>query len=297
MKDLNSPSGLAIAVSEIAEAQLALLDPAKALARTDEALALLRDQDTPPKHLLDYKRASALAAVGRLADARRATGDLIKHIDAVQEKPLLGQLHLLNADLDLAAQKPDSALALARQAIEELSSYDYVRERALAYRIVARVQLASAQATDATDTVRDLSAWSASANNPIPALYALIAQADLARASQQPDLARKHYQDALHAALAEGVPLDLRAVVTSYGDFLLGENDLAQAGIVIGRLASWTGSDFASALIQVRLYHALGQRESWQSALTEAEGLAGERPIPAALAKPPGHVLSTADGR
>jgi len=292
LKDMNSPSGLAIAAGEIAEAHLALLDPAKALAGAEETLALLNDQNTPPKHLLEYKRAVALAGVGRLADARRATEDLLRRIDAVQERPLLGQLHLQAAELELASQKPDSALTLARQAIDELSSHDYVRERSRAFQIVARVQLASGRAHDAADTARDLSAWSASANDPILTLYSLVTEAELARASEQRDLARKHYQDAVHVALREGVPIDIRAVATSYGDFLLGAADLAQAGIVIGRLAPWTGSDFACALMQVRLYHALAQREAWQTALAQARALAGERSIPAALEAPPGNLLN-----
>jgi hypothetical protein len=50
---------------------------------------------------------------------------------------------------------------------------------------------------------------------------------------------------------------------------------------VIGRVAPWAPQDYDAALLQVRLYHALGQPGPWSKAIAEARSLAGERAIPA----------------
>ena len=69
---------------------------------------------------------------------------------------------------------------------------------------------------------------------------------------------------------------------------LLQDGEASQAVAMIGRVASWATRDFDAALLQVRLYHALGQREAWSNALRQARALAGERGIPPTLATPPG---------
>ena len=51
--------------------------------------------------------------------------------------------------------------------------------------------------------------------------------------------------------------------------------------------ARFAEDDYGSALLQVRLYHALGQPEAWRRALANALALAGERAVPAALATMP----------
>ena len=59
---------------------------------------------------------------------------------------------------------------------------------------------------------------------------------------------------------------------------------------MIGRVARWADRDFDCALLQAGLYHALGQRATWQTALARARSLAGERTIPASLQNPPAPV-------
>ena len=54
---------------------------------------------------------------------------------------------------------------------------------------------------------------------------------------------------------------------------------------MIGRVAPWAEHDYDSALLQVRLYHALGQRGPWAKALAQARALAGERDLPADVAR------------
>jgi hypothetical protein len=59
----------------------------------------------------------------------------------------------------------------------------------------------------------------------------------------------------------------------------------AEAGALVGRVAPWADRDYDCALLQLRLYHALGQRELWASALATARSLAGDRRIPAELTR------------
>jgi hypothetical protein len=79
------------------------------------------------------------------------------------------------------------------------------------------------------------------------------------------------------------VPAEIVAVAAERAPQLLqaGANDVAAA--MTGRVAPWAQRDFDSALLQVRLFHALGQREAWFNALRQAQALAGEREIPPPL--------------
>jgi hypothetical protein len=88
-------------------------------------------------------------------------------------------------------------------------------------------------------------------------------------------------------AEARGVPADVGAVTSSYGPWLLAHGRLQDAGDVIGRIAPWARHDYECALLQVRLFHALGQPGPWAKALDQARALAGERELPADLQQPP----------
>jgi hypothetical protein len=60
-----------------------------------------------------------------------------------------------------------------------------------------------------------------------------------------------------------------------------------RAATVIGQTGRWADKDFFCALLQLRLYHALGKRDVWRTTLDKVRALAGERAIPSALALPP----------
>ena len=80
-----------------------------------------------------------------------------------------------------------------------------------------------------------------------------------------------------------GVPAEIIAVAEAYAPVLLAANRLDQAGTVVGRVAPWASRDFDCALLQLRLFHALAQRDAWFNALRQAQALAGEREIPQPL--------------
>ena len=56
---------------------------------------------------------------------------------------------------------------------------------------------------------------------------------------------------------------------------------------VAGQVDRHAAGHFGSALLQARLYRALGRTEAWRSALARARALAGERSIPDDIASPP----------
>jgi hypothetical protein len=79
------------------------------------------------------------------------------------------------------------------------------------------------------------------------------------------------------------VPAEIVAVARARAPLLLASGASDAAAAAIGRVAPWASADFDSALLQLRLFHALGQRDAWFHALRQAQGLAGERTIPPAL--------------
>ena len=62
---------------------------------------------------------------------------------------------------------------------------------------------------------------------------------------------------------------------------------MQQAAAAIGRVSPWANRNYACALLEVRLFHALRQIGPWRNALDRARTLAGEREMPADLLQPP----------
>jgi Flp pilus assembly protein TadD len=122
---------------------------------------------------------------------------------------------------------------------------------------------------------------------PSVTLFAALAAAEQARAEGRRQDQYRSYSLALTDAERWAVPADLATVAVSYGESLIADADFERASAVIGRVARWADRDFDCALLQAGLYHALGQRTTWQTALARARSLAGERAIPAALQDPP----------
>jgi hypothetical protein len=91
----------------------------------------------------------------------------------------------------------------------------------------------------------------------------------------------------MSAASKLTVPDVIADVAYSYGTALLDHGDLEKASAVIGQVGRWSEHDFRCAVLQVRLYQALGQEEAWRTALDRAKAIAGERPLPPALLAPP----------
>jgi hypothetical protein len=191
----------------------------------------------------------------------------------------------MRAELALATGDAAAAAAAADASLRRLDDPHAASSRAWAAYVRARARM---QADRADVAGRELAA-SLAAESPEgrDEIGYRLANADIDAAAKRDAEAGDAYTKALAAADAEGVPSHLVAVVTAYGTWLLANGRASAAEPVVGRVASWADRDFRCALLQVALFHALGQTSSWSAALARAEKLAGERGIPAALRAPP----------
>lgn len=270
------------------KAHLALLDASAALAVSDPVWAMRARLDNPgTRTAFELQRARALAACGRTADARKLLDDLGRGA-APGETGLPGDVASESARMHLATGDAPAALDDAAAAVARLPTIDEARERARAWLTWSRALRAAGRTADARSQVTELSRWASThATMPSVTLFAALADAEQAAAEDHREEALKSYNTALGDAERWAVPADLAAVAVSYGNSLIASADFERASAVIGRVARWADRDFDCALLQARLYHALGQRSTWQSALERARALAGERAIPPALQMPP----------
>jgi DNA-binding winged helix-turn-helix (wHTH) protein/tetratricopeptide (TPR) repeat protein len=279
---------LFLTVAAEMKAHLGMLDAPAALAVSDPVWAMRARLDNPgTRTAFELQRARALAACGRITDARKLLDDLGR--DATPgETGLPGDVASESARMHLATGDAPAALDDAAAAVSRLPTIDEARERARAWLTWSRALRASGRTADARSQVTALSQW-ASTHPTMPSvtLFAALADAEQAAAEDHREDALKSYTTALGDAERWSVPADLATVAVSYGNSLIASGDFERASAVIGRVARWADHDFDCALLQARLYHALGQRSTWQSALERARALAGERAIPTALQTPP----------
>jgi tetratricopeptide (TPR) repeat protein len=270
------------------KAHLALLDASAAIAASDPAWNLRAKLDNPgSRTALELQRARALAASGRLADSRRLLDELERRMPP-GETGLPGDVASESARVYLATGNTEAALASARAAVQRLPTVDEARERSRAWLTLTRALRAAGRIEDARVEADELSRWAGThASMTSVALFAALASAEQAAAEHRRDEATREFTAALGDAERWAVPADLAAVAVSYGNTLIAEGDFEHASTVIGRVARWADRDFDCALLQASLYHALGQRATWQTALARARALAGERSIPAMLLAPP----------
>lgn len=193
------------------------------------------------------------------------------------------RLHLLRAALERDRGNPDAAwleLEPIPDAAHASADDDSVR---------AEVTLLRARLARELGRAADVAAAPADAiepANPRTPLR-LLAEAHRALARDDAEAARQAFEAALALADEQAVPRTLVAVAVDYGGELLTQGRLAEAGIVAARAALWADTDFDSALLQLRLARAGGNRAAWVASLERVRRLAGERAIPAELAEPP----------
>jgi DNA-binding winged helix-turn-helix (wHTH) protein/tetratricopeptide (TPR) repeat protein len=267
------------------DAHLALLQPLDALTSSDQALALLGHvSDVSIRYLTKLERANALEVNGRLGEARILLDEVIQEIGSDdQYAPERAVARASQARLDLITGQPAAALLLGRQALHSLPTPPYARPRVGAWLSVLRSLHALGRVDEGAAEVQSLVAWARTVNDPVVVVYARIAAAEQAVAEHRAAAAGPAYEDALAAAKNWGVADTLTETVDSYGNFLLAQDDLAQASSVIGLVARYADVAFDSAVLQARLYRALGREQAAQMAIAQARRLAGERPLPADL--------------
>ena len=265
-------------------AQLALAQPAEALATSERGWALRGQlENIDMRRSLDVQRACALAANGRTGEASALLAATVNEATPGQDDALLGLARSAQARIELATGRPDAAVDHARAAVAALPGPDDARERAIAWLTLVRGLRAMRDADAAVEAGR-FSTWSVATAIAAAKVYATLALAEQASGRADADAA---YARALQSAELAGVPADIIEVALSWGGALIDAGDLERASAVVGRVARWAAADFASSVLQARLYLALDRTDAWREALRHAQSLAGERPIPPSALRAP----------
>ncbi|ANB17526.1 winged helix-turn-helix domain-containing protein [Dokdonella koreensis] len=270
--------------------RLALLESAEALATAERALPwLARIEDGAlTRVIFDYTYARVLIRNGRDRQARALLEPIL---DAPAHDPVLGlplavrtelaRLELAHGNAVRAARLLDDDAALIEPA---LATPLYARLRASGWLMRVRTLRAAGRATEAQAEVRRFTTLAERSGEPDMRIHSLLAVAEQDAAAGRQETAAPVYEAALREANRAGSPADVAEVVVSYGDALIAAGDHVRASAVVGQVARWAAHDFDCALLQARLYQAVGQAEAQAAALARAQGLAGERPVPAAMA-------------
>ncbi len=279
------------ALTAVAELKLAQLEPDQALA-LDARLRQLVGQVSDPARQRngELTRLQVLAANGRL---RTLDDDLARVLEAARrddDRVALARGATLAAEQALARGDARTAADDADLAEQRFTSVaDDPHERARVGLLRVRAHLAAGHAAAAADALAALSAFAERNGSATARFHATLARAEVAAANGDDASAGKTYAQALGEADATRIPLDLREAARAYAGWLVRRNELAQAGAVAERVSIWAARDYESAVLQLRVYHALGEPNLWRIALTRARALAGDREIPADLliAPPP----------
>ncbi|MFC4819815.1 winged helix-turn-helix domain-containing protein [Dokdonella ginsengisoli] len=270
---------LLLSLTGIVQAQLAMLQRDEAAATVERGWAL-RERITDPDQRVDLllNRAQVLIGSGRHREAAAALAQARTGTNS-GNRVLLARLRALGAELaavreDWRAAADEAAAALAEWpssgADDERSGIVLIRQRALlalgeeasAEALLERRREPPEQAADVPGVVTDA-----------------LAMAEWAQHAGDSARALRWFRFAAVSADRRGVPAEIVAVARAYAPVLLATGERAQAAVVIGRVAPWAARDFDCALLQLRLFHAMDQREPWFSALRQAQALAGERAI------------------
>lgn len=268
---------------------LALLQPAQALAVYQRMrLKVAHAGSREALNYLDYLGAASLSFNGRLTEARALLSSVSDNAAPKEEANLRALIGALQAKLALGDGKTEEAARRAAGVVDELASPQRLKgSQAEAWLTLTRALRATGNTAEAQLQTQRFAKLAKGETPPSIALRARLAEAEQHWSVGQRSIALQAYADAMQTAEQAGKPYDIRTVTASYGAALLDAGDLQNASAIIGRVGRWASSDFESALLQVQLYHTLGQPDAWRSALETARALAGERPIPVSMQASP----------
>jgi len=176
---------------------------------------------------------------------------------------------------------------MALQAVQSLSTPEFVSPRAAAWLVRTRALRSLNKESESSRETEAFSTWAASTGDAGAVLLAHVARAEQLWSRDERKAAMEHYEAALAQSSIGRPPEDAVAVVLSYGNALIESNDLDRAAAVVGRLAAHVDTDFDCALLMVKLYRALKQPVAWRAALQTAISLSGERSVPQSLTEMP----------
>lgn len=268
---------------------LAMLEPREALKVADEAKGTIaRVGNLMKRQAFTLHRARALMANGRLSEARQLLEQVGAEVDSGQAPQLqvrvlggMAQLAYVEERWRDAADLSERQLALL--ATPALSMPLYERTHSVAWLTRIRALRRIGSSAEAKAELARFSTWAKTQSSPGFASQLALAEAEQAAAEHRQEAAVAGFETAMREVKRGAAPADVVRVAVSYGDYLIENADPEAATRVVGQVAQWVEQDFDCALLQVRLYHSLGQHKAWEAALANARDLAGERVIPADL--------------
>lgn len=257
---------------------LALLDDGAAMQAADAAAELAQRIDNPVTlAALTLARARALAAVGRLREAR----DSLDQLRSTTSDPATAaSAGVVLARLELDNHNFAAAAGLAEHTVAVLDTASDAGARAEAWLTGIRADLHAGNGDKAEQEIGRFDQWAAQTDEPRAHLFAGLAHAEYARRFGKSGEWHGAFAAAREQALHDGVPYEIAMVARSYFDALLADGDLDAAAVEVGRVSRWSDRDFGCAVLEARLYAALGRNEARQTAVARARALAGERHIP-----------------
>ncbi len=247
----------------------------------------LRDKvrDATQRIHLAVGLAEANLALGRQQEA----GDTLRAVDPLAQETdgaSLGRLRAMEAELAWQEHRHADAVVAGRLAMAAWPADPHDAWRARAALTYLRALIASGQADpDTPPPELGLQAGDAAFDDGLPAH--LLARAEWAEFTGKAAEAGRFFRRATSLAEARGIPAEIVDTVDAWAQRLLASGQIDESAPLIGRIAAWASTDYPSALLQVRLFHANGQTRAWQEAVEQAALLAGERRMPEALAEPP----------
>lgn len=233
-----------------------------------------------------------LVTSGRLDAAE----SLLKYLDdqptgSSMEKE---RVQYFGAGLALVRGEYELAADLAEAAVQRVWEPAMYGEAAQAWRLLLRAQIKLGRAEQASQTIQAAAEWRVGIGDrtDVQTNMALM-KAEYAAFVGDRATASESFEEALRLADQQSLPSSLVRVVGSYAEWLIEQGDLDRAGLLAGRVSIWADRSYGAALVQLRLYHAMGEAGGWRLALDRARTLAGERPIDAHLLVPPNLQVAT----
>ncbi len=278
---------LLISRSHLLQVHLMQLQYAQAWQVGERSWAMRNRAGDPGQRLtIHLDRAEVLVRQGRFGPARELleAPEIAARDTTVNERRrafVLVELAWRRGDMAEAIRRADAVLEdWAEQPWDDTRGWVLLRRQQAALASGQPPRPLPAEAENAADD--RIGAAARADTSTVPGL---LARATALRANGREAAADAGYQAALSRAEQRGIPAEIATTIAAWVPWLIERGRLAEAGALVGRVAPWADRDYDCALLQLRLYHALGQRELWTSALATARGLAGERRIPAELTR------------
>lgn len=288
MRSIRTFNGLPQAYAAKVQAWLLLLSPADALATADEFAERFPDAPEGPARIgLDVISAYAMAAAGRTTRAQALIGRLEADPRVLGNAKLKGRVQIMQAQMQRLTGDPARALRLAREALEVFVQADDSGPRSNAWQERVAALIALGRTGEASAQAEAFVTWADASGDDRARIKAWLALAEATAAAGQTESAVSWFDKALQRALQLGVPAYTSEAALAYANALLDHDQPVPAAEVASRVFPWADRDFDCALLKLRLYHRLAEADGWRKALIQAQALAGERSIPAALSMAP----------